>query len=179
MKSLRVLSVIFLLFAFPIVSYLYLKSGYNFRFKALQELQPKTAITDFQYLSVPDSNSINIDALKGKVTILFDYNEKGQESMLQPLFDEFSHREDFQLIGLISDSSTIIGISDEEGHKQWIWAFGNYPYEKSISLIDTSLTIRNYYDFDSVSFLKMGQHIPIILPRKVDPDIKMKDQKEL
>jgi hypothetical protein len=47
-------------------------------------------------------------------------------------------------------------------------------------LVDKKQTIRNFYHVDKEAEVKrMVEHIAILLPREVKPDIEMKDKKEL
>ncbi len=165
--SKRAIIPLMLLLAFPIISYVYLKFGYNFRLNALNELQPKLTITEFDYMKGQDT--FGIADLAGYVSLVYNA-DVDQNGMLDPIFEEFKHREEFQLIG-ITEKNTI-----NRNKAQWYMLKGKYPYQDNLALIDTSLQIRSYYQFDSLSFQKLGIHIPIVMPRIPEKDIKMKNR---
>lgn len=163
----RALVPLMLLLAFPIISYIYLKFGYNFRLNALNELQPKMTITDFDFMN--ENETLGVSGLKGHVTLVYNADSE-KKGMLSPIFDEFNHREEFQMIGITENNIV------NRSKAQWYIVNGKYPYQEEITLIDTSLQVRNYYQFDSLSFQKLGIHIPIVMPRIPEKDIKMKNQ---
>lgn len=177
MKSIRVIAILALLILFPLISYIYLRQGYYFRLDALRELEPKSKIADFNFESFDPQTTYDISDLAGHVSLLYNNDNASSVGMLLPIYEEFSHREDFQLIGFTIDSSNFQQAQNNNlPSKQWKFANAPYQWEKQVTLIDTSGTIRNSYDLDSSSFLSLGQHIPIVLPRKKEQDIKMKKQ---
>ena len=163
----RALVPLMLLLAFPIISYIYLKFGYNFRLNALNELQPKMTVTEFDFTN--ENEKIGVSGLKGHVTLVYNA-DSDNTAILSPIYDEFNHREEFQMIGISEDNKI------NKSKEQWYIVQGKYPYQDEIALIDTGLQIRNYYQFDSLSFQKLGIHIPIVMPRVPEKDIKMKNQ---
>lgn len=174
MKSVGIISILALLILFPLISYLYLKWGYNFRLEALQELEPKGEIQiDPTPFFLKQDTFQNID-FEGRVTIAYNGSTEFS-SMVEPIFEEFSHREEFLVLSMNSDSS----INNEILSKfnigdQWVLLNADYPMEKDLALIDTAGVIRNYYNVDSLDFKNLGKHIPIVLPRKKEEDIVMK-----
>ncbi|WP_235297041.1 hypothetical protein [Portibacter marinus] len=169
MKVYKVIAVLALLIAFPAISYWYLMRGYNFRLDALQKLETKAVITDFNY------GNIKTNPFKNRASLVFDGQASEARAYLEPVFEEFSDREEFQMIGFVKDS---MNIAAYPANDQWITLIGHYPYEQSIALIDTASAIRNYYTFDSLSFKDLIQHIPIIIPRKKEKDIVLKREDE-
>ncbi|GLR19706.1 hypothetical protein [Portibacter lacus] len=169
MKALRIISILALLVLFPAISYLYLIKGFNFRMDALKDLEPKEQLEAFDYPNV------SLNDLKGKATLIFDGHNMKAKSLLEPVYDEFSHREEFQMIGFVADSAALRLYKNT---KQWMTLLGDFPYEKEIALIDTGGVIRNFYDLDSISFKALIQHIPIIIPREKEQDIVLKREDE-
>ena len=176
MKLTRVIVVLALLVGFPLVSYLYLKSGYNFRYDALQQLKPKITVEHFEFPNLSSTGNMSVDALKGKVTLVYDDSNNKASGLLTPIYEKFSDREEFQLISLGDSIMYISNRPQLADLQQWHALEGIYSWEKELALIDTSGTIRNYYTFDSLSFHSLAQHIPIIMPREVEQDIKMKSK---
>lgn len=170
MKAVKVIAVLALLVIFPGISYLYLIKGYNFRLDALEKLEPKRTLASFAYKPI-----ISLNDLFGRTSVVYNADELQAYDMLKPIYDEFSHRPDFQLIGFMSDTSNI---DSAIILTQWKMVYAEYPFEKELALIDSSATIRNYYMLDSISFTDLGQHIPIVIPRKKDPDIVLKRDDE-
>jgi len=169
MKTYKIIAVLALLVVFPAVSYWYLMKGYNFRLTALQELENKRVVEDFPFLASERN------PLRGRASLIFDGNHSQALDLIETVYKEFSDREEFQVIGFVNDS---VRMSIYPATSQWITVVDSYPYDLDISLIDTSSTIRNYYDFDSTSFTKLVQHIPIIIPRKKEKDIVLKRDDE-
>jgi hypothetical protein len=170
MKAVKVVAVLSLLVIFPAISYLYLIKGYNFRLEALQQLEAKKTLEVFNYSPV-----VTLEDILGRATIVYNADKKQAYDMLSPIYEQFSHRPDFQMIGFTIDQNNI---DSSAISFQWRMVNSAYPFEKDLALIDTSGTIRNYYMLDSVSFTALGQHIPIIIPRKKDPDIVLKRDDE-
>lgn len=177
MKSIRVIAVLALLVLFPLVSYIYLRQGYYFRLDALKELEPKVKIDKFDYIEFDSETNYSADDLRNKVTLIYDNSNPRATGMMQPIFEQFSHRELFQVFAFNKDSVSNVSLRNEMKSPQFKVVSSDYIWDKEIVLIDTSATIRNYYQFDSSSFLSLGQHIPIIIPRVQEQDIVMKGQK--
>ena len=169
MKAIKVIAVLALLVVFPAISYLYLIKGYNFRLEALQELEVKEDIDAFDYAPFVEN------PFPGRASLVYNGDDAEALAYLEPVFEQFSHRDEFQMISFLSDSSKA---ADFQMLEQWKAVLGAYPYEQDIALIDTASQIRNYYSFDSSSFTKLIQHIPIIIPRKKEQDIVLKREDE-
>ncbi len=169
MKAIKVIAVLALLVVFPAISYLYLIKGYNFRLEALQDLETKASVESFDY---PPFTS---NPFHGMASIVYNGDASEARAYLEPVFEQFSHRKEFQMISFLGDS---IDLASFENDGQWNAVLGDYPYEQEIALIDTAAQIRNYYSFDSSSFTKLIQHIPIIIPRKKEQDIVLKREDE-
>lgn len=162
-KSYQIIAVLALLFILPLGSYLYLKRGYNFRLEALNELKPKE--------NIKNHPSFSKLMEKDNIYLLYNADDEVAASWIGPVYDEFSHRSIFNVIGYTSDSVPPTSVSN-----QYTYIASKYPFAESIALVDTASDIRNYYTYDSTSFKKLVQHIPIVLPRKKEEDIKMKNQ---
>ncbi len=139
--------------------------------EALHQLEPKKTLAAFDYEPVA-----TIDDILGYATIVYNADNPVAKSMLSPIFDEFSHRSEFQMFGFGTDSTQF---DSSENTIQWRMINEAYPFDKDLAIIDTSGTIRNYYLLDSVSFTSLGQHIPIIIPRKKEKDIVLKRDDEI
>lgn len=170
MKAVKIIAILSLLVIFPAISYLYLIRGYNFRLEALNELAPKMEIDIFDHAPLASQES-----LKQHASIIYNADEANALDLLTPVFEEFSHRSEFQMFGFTIDSTKFL---DDYHNDQWKLIYGKYPYEKDLALIDTAAVIRNYYTLDSSSFTSLGQHIPIIIPRKKEQDIVLKREDE-
>lgn len=175
MKSIRAIAVLSLLVLFPLVSYLYLRQGYYFRLNALKELESKTKLSEFNYKSIDPQVTYDFESLSGKTTLLYNHDVDQSKGMMDPIYNEFSHRDDFQVIGFTQDTTHLNTQNSVLESSQWKIANAKYKWDKQVTLVDSGGYIRNYYALDSLSFLSLGQHIPIILPRKKEKDIKMKE----
>lgn len=172
MKHFKSILLIVLLIGFPLISYLYLKSGYNFRLEALKQLEPKEEIADFSYPMLSSDRLISLSDIKSKVTIIYNADANNSEGMLNPIFDKFSDRKEFQVFGFSLDSTVIL----QSQNNRWTILNGEYIWDSQLALVDTSATIRSYYTIDSSEFHLLARHIPIIMPREKEKDIVMKSQ---
>ncbi len=179
MKSIRIIAVLFLLIIFPLISYLYIRSGYFYRLNALKSLEPKTEISKFDYSSFSENEQFNLSNIKGHLTLLYNLENENAIGMITPMFQEYSHRSEFQMFGFGMDSTKISKYLENKiiPNKQWNIVKEQYRWDKEVTLIDTSGMVRNYYNFDSNDFKLLGQHIPIVMPRVKEQDIMMKGQK--
>ncbi len=176
MKGIKVIAVFGLLVLFPLISYLYLRQGYYFRLNALKELEPKMKLENFSYSDIVSDDVFSDDRLKGRLSLFYDASTVSSKGMLDPIFEEFSHREELQFVGFTDDTMVVKSHLNKDDD-QWILLEGKYKWDGKLALVDTSGTIRNFYTFDSASFSSLGQHIPIVMPRVKEQDIKMKSEK--
>ena len=174
MKSIRTLAILALLILFPFISYVYLKRGYNFRLEVLQKLEPKGQLDLSECLdSFPDV--LCKDDILGRTSVLYKYENEDQLNMLIPVFEEYSDRKEFQVLAIAKDSVQLE--TAEKKLLPWTLYYSDIELESSIALIDTAGNIRNYYEFDSTDFQQLGIHIPVVLTREKEKDIKMKKDK--
>lgn len=185
-KHLNTILILFLIVGFPLGSYLYLKSGFNYRKEVLEEVTIKGEYTDFlknDYFS-PD---------KGH-TILFTKFESKDGDRIQKLakvLEQFDSNKSFKIVGLSNGlDETISRIFKSAFNANQGMLIQNLPAEaldqnnfstdgRNAMLVDTASQIRAYYDFSQPGdFNKMIEHVATVLPRKIEKDIVLERDKE-
>ena len=154
MKFIRSLAVIFLLFIVPLGSWYFLQRGLDWRIDKRVLLEPKISLEEI--LSAPDV----INTYKYKTTLLqLDELDQQKESVVK---DQFRDANTFQWIHSPTDVNTSHRLLEGSDYL----------------LIDTALQVRRIYRGESDSiFAHMVEDISLIIPRKKELDIKMKNSK--
>jgi len=163
-RTLVSIGVIVLVVLLPAGSWYYLQTGLNYRKQVLVELSPKG---DF------DTSILNSTDLIKSQTTLFQLSQ-GNGTIDKKIYDQFGNGETFNLWSSSEMS---------DNHDNWHFLADStlenikraYPDETFI-LLDTALQVRNTYKkIDQQAVKKLISHIAIVLPRKKDKDIKMKN----
>ena len=150
-----------LLFVVPLVSWLYLKKGLEYRKNILKEV------------AVKDSVSVNEDSLhilRGKTTVLVLATGSKHSEIVEGIRLQYEDVPRFQIWQ--SGESSSDGKIPADYCSSLV---AKYP-EDVFMLIDTSLRIRNTYGASADEVKKLIEHIAVVLPRKEEADIKMKKQ---
>ena len=175
MKRLIPILVLFLMFiVLPIGSYLYLSSGVDYRLAALEMVQPKGELVDFEYYVNGVSRS---SRTLRKKTALIHVNENSDDSRyLKMIYDQFKQSPNLVLLQIVSDSL----VKEEEGfdkvYSPNAKAIMNAYSGKDIILIDTAMQVRSYYDLNDSTVNELVRDISVILPLKKKSSIKMTDR---
>lgn len=182
--------VIALLFLFPALSWYYLQTGLNHRKKALSELNELGKVGPFQ-LKNQSNLIISNEGLKRKVTIVnfIPANKtiaRNLTDRIAKVHQSFNEVDDVIFLSFTpADTSVqLIDMARElaiEDHKQW-YLLGTTPeewqrlateayklpkVENSVALVDTSGTIRNYYDVNiNQEMGKLVEQTVLILPKQ-------------
>lgn len=183
-----------ILVALPAVSWIYLRSGLNWRKEALAELADYGKIGK-AILVWPDGTTE--DRLKSKVVAVHIYGENPELTdtnrqildTAEKLFNQFGQSNEFRLAMVASGGSAEFRSYFQKmpgaEHATWVWAGGlgswrtiiengyeSYclaegvkPAQEYFALADTSGTIRRFYSaLDQQQIDRMVQHIAILLP---------------
>lgn len=175
MKRIFPILVLFLLFiVLPLGSYLYLSRGVDYRLAALEKIQPKGELLDFEYYL--GGVAISSRSLKNK-TVLIHINEGSHDSKyLQRFYDQFKQSANIEFLQIVSDSL----VQEEEGFNKVYSPTANAIMEaysgKDIILVDTAMQVRSYYDLNDSTVNELVRDISVILPLKKKSSIKMKDR---
>jgi len=224
-NKLQVFGILTILILFPLMSWYYLKTGYNYQMDARGELKDYGKTPTFRLVD-NNGNAFSNDSIGNTMAVISflgkDENTDQQllEVMqklntqfgdnknlklligtLQPEFDSPSKLNDiFTKYNLAEDQHTLLtgdksalqklaGV-DLQVPLKWIPIenkadsiffervpnIEDYPF---FVLIDRKQTVRNYYKVNSEDQVKrMVEHIAIMLPRDIKPDIFINEQKE-
>lgn len=154
MKYIKGIAVIFVLFVFPLGSWYFLQYGLNWRIDKRELLVPKI-----------DLNSILVDN-----TLSSDYTDKTSLVRLK---------------SSNSDKETIVREQFEGAYTfQWMEAGSGIDLTHEIlkdvnyMLVDTGMNVRRLYkgDHDTI-FAHMVEDISLVMPRRKELDIKMKESR--
>lgn len=143
----------------PLVSWLYLKKGLDYRRLSLSELVPKDSI---------DLKSDTAHLLNGKTSLFVYQMDEKHQQIISNIQEQYKNSEGFQV--LVRDSLTTYLKWPEHLAPDFLARQNKYKF----LLIDTKLKLRNGYNDDEKSIKKMIEHIAIVLPRLKESDIKMK-----
>jgi len=154
MKFFKSGAVIFLLGVFPLASWYFLQSGLDWRIDKRILLEPKVALTEII------SDQASLDSYRYKTTLL-QLSELDQEKEAV-VKDQFKNAYTFQWRTAPNDIAASYSLVNK----------GDYL------LIDTALQVRRIYvgAADSV-YAQMVEDLSLVIPRKKELDIKMKNSK--
>ena len=112
MKGLRVLGLFVLLVGFPLVSYLYLKAGFNYRKDAIERLSSRIP---FDQTPFSEELALLPSELQGHTTLVFQGKGESQEGRaLLNIYEQFEAAPGFKIIEVVTGSP--------EGHRKWTQA---------------------------------------------------------
>jgi hypothetical protein len=144
----------------PLGSWYYLHQGLKYRKNALQQLQVKDSF------DLSDSSNY---FLKGKTSLIVLRNPEGNiKDHLEKIESQYGESYSFQICTI--DAYTGRVSLDEDFVNELTAKFAGKDYV----LIDTSGKVRNVYTDTPEDLPLLVEHLAIILPRPVEPDIKMK-----
>jgi len=164
-KILVSIGVFTLVVLLPAGSWYYLKTGLDYRKAALVKLEPKGKF---------DQSLIGAGAPLQSLTSVIEVRESSAASG-QRLYEQFGEGETFTLW---ADGSA--ATSEENWRQLTDEQKANlqqaYP-DISYMIVDTTGTIRSMYgELDHAGVKEMVSHIAIVMPRKKEKDIKMKNK---
>lgn len=177
------------LFIFPAIAWFSLQSGLDHHVKSKSELKQLGSVADFS--AKDQSNAlISPQALRGKVSVLNflpadPAASKNLAERMAKVHQSYNETEDVNFVSFIPVDSTVtlldraigLGIKDAaQWHlvglplDEWTRLSTNafkLPDPTSVTLVDTSMTVRNYYDVHSNPAMgRMVEHIALVLPKQ-------------
>lgn len=227
-SKIQTFAILTILIGFPLLSWYYLKIGYNYQMDSRSELKDYGKLPAFNFVN-QNGESYTSDSIENVMTVLSFFGKNGKKNqemfnIMRKLNTQFGDNRNLELI-IVSieselDSPGVLGglfavnQFDEKQHhflttskediQKWIgegikiptkWTevkdgpdeitlepnksgtIEEYPY---LVLVDNKQTIRNYYHVDQEEEVKrMVEHIALLLPRDIKPDVEMKEKKEL
>ncbi len=182
--------VVVILFVLPGGSWLYLQRGLDYRKASLAELQDLGKTGDFQ-LKNQKNLMISPEMLRGRVSVVNFLPEdketgKSLSERIAKIHQSFDDTEDVIFLSFMpADSSAqLLDIANSMGikdDKQWFligtenseWQrLAKEVYkipnpENGVALVDTSMTIRKYYDINvNQDMGRLVEHISIVIPEQ-------------
>lgn len=165
-KIVQTIILLLLLVVFPLVSWIYLRDGLNYRLNVLEELKPKSEIpasSDFF-----DTRSIQI---------LYSNSRAEYGELLAPIMEHFSDQGsmvqfknfDYQAGGAFRDSLL----------KVWEGKYPSASFAESVFLTDTSNQILQCYRMEEEKDVAtLTEHIAFLIPRDPEKDFEYRPEKE-
>jgi hypothetical protein len=195
-KIIQFVALGLLLIILPVGSLLYLRSGYFERYNALQELKDYGKLPSFQ-LQTFEYGMTN-QTLKGRYVVLGvidSFDEKHPIiNQAQKLFVQFGDSKEIAICTYVKNMDSLAvaafvaqTVKDTASH--WYFLSGTPVFEKMfadyqphyLALIDTSSTIRNYYNADQDEAIgNMAKHIAMFvapLKRRAELIFKRTEEK--
>jgi hypothetical protein len=182
--------VVVLLFVLPAVSWLYLHQGLDYRKKSISELKDLGKAGNFE-LKNQKNLPVSQGLLRGKVTVAqflpADLAEgKAKVERLAGIHENFDDTEDVLFLSFVPKDTTFsllelarqLNIRDDN---QWFLMYADSAQMAELSslvyrpadpmneliLVDTSLTIRKYYDIrQNAAMGRLVEHISIVIPEQ-------------
>ncbi len=172
-------AVILLLVVFPIISWLYLKKGYDYQKASFAELAEYKQIDKKALASVSFTLSKYFQDGKTKV-VSFLEKPALRDTIIPKILTQFAKANQFQWIQIV-DSVSIINWNLEKPSPSFVVFFINngeyqrvkeflshadYDLSNEVIIIDTQDMIRNHYNLDRPDDQrKLVVHIAMLLPR--------------
>jgi len=197
-KTIQSIILLFFLVALPFGSYYYLRSGFEYRKEAMDQLEEHGEMPTFT-LRTQTGKLLDSDALKGNLVIVH-FMEKAALSaenlqQIAMMNDQFDNSGKVVFLSHIMDAnaadSTMLEQKamdlDIEAERGWFLLYDNagkmtavakkYPKPKSSNLakssyamlVDSSLMVRNFYSLEEEASVRdLVTHIAMIIPREKD-----------
>ncbi len=169
MKYFKAFLVVSLIFVFPAVSYLYLRSGFIFRKEALEDLKSEIPLTVKQRSFLLETDSTFFDTKDKLVNVYMKINSQQDESDLYFLAESFKPRNDFSVTAIYEKSnlpsfqdtlfSNIINRVDAA-------EFIEFFSDTTRLMLSKDELIRKKYGHSQEDFNLAYEHIVILLPMK-------------
>lgn len=227
-SKIQTLAILTILIGFPLLSWYYLTTGYNYQMDARAELKEYGQLPAFNFTS-HIGGTYSSDSLENTMSVISFFGQNGKMNqkmfnVMRKLNTQFGDNPNLELLmvsieseleslGVLNGMYAVNQFDEKQHHfltssdaevQKWIgegfkipikWtekedapteitlevnktgSIEEYPY---LVLVDKNQMIRNYYHVDKIEEVKrMVEHIAILLPREVKPDIEMKKKKDM
>ena len=227
-SKIQTLAILTILIGFPLLSWYYLTTGYNYQMDARSELKDYGKLPQFNFTS-HTGGTYTSDSLENTMSVISFFGKDGKKNqemfnVMRKLNTQFGDNPNLELLivsiesqedtpGVLAGIFAVNQFNAKQHHfltssnpdvQKWIgegikvptkWEakenaptdiqleenksgeIGDYPF---FILVDKKQMIRNFYHVDKEDEVKrMVEHIAILLPREIKPDIEMKEKKEL
>ena len=165
-KIIQTVVLLLLLVIFPILSWLFLKDGLQYRLDAKTRLVVKA--------NLPENSTA---CLPGKIQVLYEDKEGSWRNRLKPLSDHFADREEILLFRAVD--SLAIGSTRDSLQKSWIKSSHTGGFHDAIFLVDTTCSLRMTYDMtQDKDMAALAEDITFLLPLEEEKDYLLKRERE-
>ncbi len=185
-NKLRVLLLLMMFIIFPIITFLYLKGGVEFRKQSFAEMKNLGKV-DRDKLTKSDTISFY-----KKVLVLLNGNFQNdkERTKVKKLLDQFQNRQDLAFIHLTNDSTLIDDKATDNDYICYIPGFdGDYQTvldsgklvlsTNEIALADTTGKILNKYSIDNIEQMKKFViHTALTIPAVEKKEARFRNQIE-
>jgi hypothetical protein len=188
----RAILLICFIVVFPLLSWLYLKGGINFRKEALAELVVKGSMSGYELKNTFGESVFTDDAIKVFSILRFTSYDSNALDNYQAYYDQFISTGNISFI-IVTDSETVI---DHPISSKVIQCIDSEPENKTflnqvselisisssnyIVVLDREKQIRNVYDpADKESMSALVTHSAVMIPPKSDRELEFKRKREL
>ncbi len=164
-KIWQTLVLLALLVGFPLISWLYLRDGINFRIQTIQDLHPKTQIADFY--SGSDSTQLSIwyperEGMQEKIDLIQRHFQDRDDLIFQSFDRNLNFPSAFDSLEAVLHRG---GELDE--------------VSQYLFLIDSLGAVRSYYRWDQADDLsRLVEHIAFLLPPEPERDFDFRREPE-
>jgi hypothetical protein len=152
-KITKFLVLTLFLVIFPLVSYLYLKRGVQFRMDVISELKTKTPMTT----PLTSQGNVILD-YKNKCTLV-DLN--ANDAKVNQIYGQFKDAKGFQFLSMKNVEENPSHIVPDSASQAYL--LGQYPGQQFM-LIDSLGNMRKLYKDNDEELKKMVVHITALLP---------------
>lgn len=165
MKKASIVALFFFIIIAPLISFLYLRGGINFRKSVLEEIKVKST-------SPSEAMMLQAVSRSGRVCLIHtgDSTDTGGIEILKKIDEQIVERKFFDLVTSVDssllDSENQIDfvspslVSGLRGHQFW--------------LIDTSRLLRYKYSYEEDQQKKLIKHLAVLLPMEPRREIKLR-----
>ena len=170
-KNILGIAVVFLLIVFPIGSWYYLKSGFEYRVDALTELKTKGKL---------NPELVDSFDLHGSTLVIHnaDMTRDADKTKINSIKEQYAESMTFKWWD-VSEANMESILSECYWNSDSLGINKKSIFEHAFTLVDTDMNVRNYYESPhDTSYNQLVKHLAIILPTKKDPDIILKRQSE-
>jgi len=179
-RKLKISIVVLIVIGFPLISWIYLRSGLNWRIKAQEETAVKGLINAFS-LSGDDGVLISNETLLGRFYIITDAADSVAAGKLNAVHEQFAVRDDFRTICILDD----LGNSWHPSGSGWINATCEtgcaelmkllFMDQKNAAIVDDSLRVRGRYDLTNMDEVRaLIRHTAVVLPIEKREKLELK-----
>lgn len=165
-KVLQTVVLVSLLVVFPLLSWLFLRDGLQYRLDAKARLVIKAELP-------PDSPA----CFESKIQILFQDEMDSWNTRIKPVADHFADRE--EILVFRSVDTLAMGSTRDSLQKAWKNSGLDADFQHAVFLVDTTCSLRMAYDYTAdPQMAALAEDIAFLLPLEKEKDFLVKRERE-